>query len=324
MDMGIDLWMASVALGFVYIIVVGILALAVRISRPKPPPRVGFQEIQGRAVRMRDVIAPAAAAAVLGFFVSLAASFVHANFSSPLAERLEVNSVTYLYLLGAGVLLAFFALILLVEKTRGAARDVTQHPATINRAAEAMLRGVKIEDLESVDLSRNLARWRDGRGKSALRLVFGRESSPNLNELFKHYGSAIRSGKLPRAFALRLYSASLKDFPTRGVLLFLVFGVPFWFTSVAPVVALTLGESGAALAAYVCIPVAFLFAQAGVTYAYLRANARFTARWYRIDAIELPAAEKRINLLVQAKQSRRDGRGAVFIEGCWMPSDEPS
>lgn len=297
MDVGIDLWTASVALALVYVILVGIFALAVRLSRPKPPPRVGFHEIQGRAVRMRDVIAPAAAAVVLGFFVSLAASFVHANFKSPLVERLNLDSVTYLYLLGAGVLIAFLALVVLVEKTRGAARDVTQHPATINRAAEAMLRGVKIEDLEPIDLSRNLHRWRGGRGKSALRMTFGRKSSSHLNELFRHYGSTIRSGKLPRTFAFRLYSASLKDFPIRGVILLLIFGIPFWFTSVAPVVALTLGARGANLAAYVCIPVVFLFAQAGVTYAYLRANARYTARWYRIDAIELSSAKRRIDRL---------------------------
>lgn len=61
------LWGLLVVLATVYAVVIFGCALAVLLSRPKIPQRPSFFEMHNRAIRMRDVVLPAVAAAILGF-----------------------------------------------------------------------------------------------------------------------------------------------------------------------------------------------------------------------------------------------------------------
>src|SRR5690606_140967 len=301
-------------LSVAYIAMVAGLAFVMLWTRPKAPSRKTYSELRESAVRTRDVLLPAAAAAVLGIFVSLTASFVHENFSAPIADRFELSAMSYLCFLALGGLVSFALLAVLLEKLGASARDLARHPASINRAATLLGRGRMIEDLEAWDLERSLARWKKQKGKSAARIVVGATASPHLNELLDAHAEVLKSEVLPRGFSWSLFVAKVKHFWWIGFLLPVACGATLLsvvFAWVADVV-----EHGASsLASWTSVAVlAFLVLVPLSTILYLFADAKYTIRMFRIDRIELRAAERRIEDLMMADREPRASEDLVVVE----------
>lgn len=295
------LWGLLVVLATAYAVVTFGCALAVLLSRPKIPHRPSFFEIHNRAIRMRDVVLPVIAAAILGFFVSLAASFAHEGFSSPLADRYELSGTTYVYLTIMGTLLSLLGLVLTVEKVRGDAISAARHPASINRAAEVLLLGKEIEGLESRDLERNLTHWQARAAKSATRIILWRGESPNMNRLLQSSRRDLRGRRLPEGFTTQLFIASIRDYPTRGILAICGFVVSFLAGVLAASLSVVSGWDGGGLVIGIGLPLAVVLLQLVSACLYLRFNARFVARCWRIDEIELLSARRRIKRLMRPK-----------------------
>lgn len=303
-------WELGVVLSGAYIVSIIGMAVVILVSRPKVPPTLRFSEIHERALETRNVLLPAAAAAVLGLFVSMIASFVHGDFSSPLAVNLEMNAAEYLLLLGMGAVLSFAVLALLLEKMSVAARHVTRHPASINRAAGVLLHGKEIDDLDAVDLHDNLEAWKRQRGKSAARVMLGRGASPRLNALLREHDQMIRGEKLTWRFTVQLLAAKTSDFWWTGVVL-----LGALISTSVFIVVTSLTETGSSDLSLdwqgrLTVSLACVVAQVLVTLLYLHADAKHVVRVYRIDRIELGAAEKRIDSLRnRAKTAAAPRRG---------------
>lgn len=276
----------------------------VAFSRPKIPNRISFFEMQSRAVRMRDVALPAIAAAVLGFFVSLAASYVHSGFTAPIATILDIPGPTYVYLMFVGVAISLVGFLALMDRMRSDAVSLAGHPASINRAAELLLRGKEVEGLEADDLCRNLDRWQRKAGREAMRIVVWRRDSPHVNSLLQEVRRGRRRPRRPRRAGGRLLFASFADQHLRGVLVFLGFAVPFAASIAALVIALAAPGSNAGESWRIVFPVLQVL---GVLL-FLRFNARFVILCWRIDEIELRAAKRRIARLKAASSAEGDTR----------------
>ena len=305
-------WELAIVLSSAYVVTLVAIAVVIHSTRPKVPPRLRFTEIHERALETRNVLLPAAAAAVLGFFVSLIASFVHDDFASAVATRLKMGVFDYLLLLFLGAVLSFAVLAFLLEKMSVAARDVTRHPASINRAAGVLLLGKEIDDLDAADLKANLDAWKQQRGKSAARVMVGRGASPRLNALLHDHDRTLRSEKLSSSFSFRLFIAKAADFwwtgalPVGALVLTSVFIV---VTSLAGAYGsdLQLDWKGRLAVSLLCVIVQVL-----ATWLYLRADAKHLVRVYRIDRIELGAAERRIATL-QNEETATDAPRRGFV-----------
>lgn len=295
------LWGLLVMLATVYAVVIFGCALAVLLSRPKIPQRPSFFEMHNRAIRMRDVVLPAVAAAILGFFVSLAASFAHEGFSSPLADRYELSNATYVYLAIMGALLSLLGLVITVEKVRGDAISTARHPASINRAAEVLLLGKEIEGLEPRDLERNLAHWQARAARSATRIILWRGESPNMNRLLQSSRRDLKGRRLPKGFATQLFIASIRDYPARGTLAIGGFVVSFLAGVLAASLSIASGWGKGGMVIGAGFPLSVVLLQLVSACLYLRFNARFVARCWRIDEIELLSARRRIKRLMRPR-----------------------
>ena len=205
----------------------------------RAPSRVSFFEMQARAVRMKDVVIPAMAAAALGFFVSLAASFVDGGFSAPIATVLDIAGSTYLYLVFVGVIVSMAGFLVLMDWMRSDVRGLVRHPSSINRAAELLLRGKEVQGLEVHDLRRSLDLWQAKAGREAMRVVIWRNDSPHVNALLQEVRKAERRPCRPRHVSVRLLWASFADQRIRGVLLALGFFGPCVMSIAATCVALS-------------------------------------------------------------------------------------
>lgn len=305
-------WEGAAALAITYIITTAIVAAGLTLSTPKSPKRLSYSQLRGRAVQTRDVLLPAGAAAVLSFFVSMIASFVHEDFSSPLALRFGLDASSYLYLAFVGAVLSFVALALMLEKIGIAGRDVTRHPASINRAAELLGRGREIDDLDATDLERNLANWKLQQGKSAARVILGGDSSPRLNTLLWEHEKTHLKEKLPRWFWVRFFVAKTADFWWTGAILLGALVTTSGLLVVTNLVELSPSEiqpdgRGRAVLSLCCVLLQIL-----VTLWLLRADAKRVVRAYRIDRIELAAAERRVAALrARARPVAAPRRGFV-------------
>lgn len=302
-------WELAVVLSIAYSAVLTGIAIVVVTTRPKCPHRVSFTEIQERAVRTRDVILPAAAAVVLGFFVSLAAGFVHDDFRSPLAERLHWEAAQYLYLLVMGGLLSFALFGMLLIKIGSAARDVAHHPSSINRAAELLNRGKEVDDLDALDLERNLVEWKVRRGHSAARVMIGLSPSTRINRLLLNHEWALRTERLPRWFSVKLFAAKTADYWWSGAtLLVALCGTGLFVIVTGLIIVSDQGPSGGVrgVVALLCV-----CGEVAATLVFLRMDALHVARTYRIDRIELAAAERRISRLLQKPTAVPEPRGAL-------------
>ena len=309
-----------------FVMTVTFIAIMVAGSSPLVPVRIDFHEIQGRALRVRDIGLPSAAAVVLGFFVSLAASLVHSNFEAPIAVGLGLNPVAYLGFLFFGASLSFSILMFFLERVRTGARDLARHPSSINRAADAMLRGARLDNLEPRELQRNLTRWERGRGASAMRSTPGARSSPLINAVFAEYAPKFRIDHLPRGFTRQLTKAYLGDFPRAGYFVLAVAGV----AAAAAVTGLALGTvlaiRGDVPAWMPAVPVALLIGQGGASAWCLRAEARLAIRRYRIDSIELQAAHRRLARLLREPDPVPPPAGLLgklVARLCWSNPDRP-
>jgi hypothetical protein len=279
----------------------------VALSRPKVPNRVTFFEMQSRAVRLRDVALPAIAAAVLGFFVSLAASYVHSGFAAPIVTMLGLSGTAYVYLLFVGVVVSLAGLLALMDRMRSDARSLARSPASINRAAELLLRGSGVEGLDADDLRRNLERWQARAGREAMRTVLWRKDSPHVNVVLQEVRRGRRRPRRPRRAGRRLLLASFADQRLRGVLVTLGFAVPFAAGIVAVGMILAVPGSSAGEGWRFVFPI--LQVLGGLL--FVRFNARFVILCWRIEEIELRAAKRRIARLVPASAHcatrRQDG-----------------
>lgn len=291
------MWEFAIVLSVAYTVTIASLGVILWVTRPKTPPTRRFSEIHESAVEVREILLPTAAAAVLGFFVSLAASAVYENFSPKHDVALDVGALNYLLLSLVGALLAFAVLAILLEKVRVTARDVTRHPASINRAAGLLIHGKEIDDLDAATLGGNLEAWKRQRGKSAAGVTLGRSASPRLNALLRAHDRMLRTEKLPRWFAIRLFAAKAGDFWWTGVVLL----VPLVLTSGLVVATSLLGGSGPEreleTQERLMISLLCVVAQLLAVLLYLRWDAKHFIRVYRIDRIELYAAEKRVAAL---------------------------
>lgn len=263
-------------------------------SRQKIPSRVSFFEMQARAVRMRDVALPALAAALLGFFVSLASSFVHSGFSAPIATMLNLAGSSYVYLVFVGVVVSFVGLLALMDMMRSDARSLARHPASINRAAVLLLRGRDVDGLEVDDLHRNLESWQARAGREALRTVFGRKDSPRVNSLLQEIRKGERRPNIPSQVGIRLLRAAFADLRLRGALVALGFAVPLAASFAALIMAFASENPMADEAWRLVLPLVCLALQILGGLLFLRLNARFVIRCWRINEIELRAAKRRI------------------------------
>lgn len=290
-------WEFAIVLSVAYTVTIASLGVILWLTRPKTPPTRRFSEIHESAVEVREILLPTAAAAVLGFFVSLAASTVYDNFSPKHDLTLDVGTLNYLLISLVGALLAFAVLAILLEKVRVTARDVTRHPASINRAAGLLLQGKEVADLDAATLKGNLEAWKRQRGKSAAGVMLGRGASPRLNALLQAHDRVLRTEKLPRWFTFRLFVAKAGDFWWTGVVLL----VPLLLTSVLVVVASLVDGNGPGreleAPGRLAISLLCVFVQLLAVLLYLRWDARHFIRVYRIDRIELNAAEKRVAAL---------------------------
>lgn len=303
------LWKSAFVLSVGYIVTIVSIAVVILASRPKAPPTRRFAEIHESAVEVREILLPTAAAAALGFFVSLAASVVHENFSPKHITKLEVGTLNYLLVTLWCALLAFVILAILLEKVRVTARDVARHPASINRAAGLLIHGKEIDDLDAEDLRGNLEAWKRLRGKSAARVMLGRGASPRLNMLFQGHEMALRKENLPPRFSLKLFTAKFADFWWTGVILL----VPLVLISSFTVFASLFSAEGWGFQFKIdetlLISLLLVIVQIFATFLFLWADAKHAVRVYRIDRIELRAAEKRVATLQRkvevGKVSRR-------------------
>ncbi len=276
----------------------------VAFSRPKVPNRVTFFEMQSRAMRMRDVALPAIAAALLGFFVSLAASYVHSGFAAPIATMLDLSGATYVYLLSVGVVVSLAGLLALMDRMRSDARSLARSPASINRAAELLLRGSGVEGLDADDLRRNLERWQARAGREAMRTVLWRKDSPHVNAVLQEVRRGRRRPRRPKRAGRRLLLASFADQRLRGVLVAVGFVAPFVAGIVALFMALAAADPNAGAGWRIVLPVLQLL---GVLL-FVRFNARFVILCWRIEEIELRAAKRRIARLKAALSIDHDTR----------------
>lgn len=275
----------------------------VALSRPKVPNRVTFFEMQSRAVRMRDVALPAIAAALLGFFVSLAASYVHSGFAAPIVTMLGLSGTAYVYLLFVGVVVSLAGLLALMDKMRSDARSLARSPASINRAAELLLRGSGVEGLDADDLRRNLERWQARAGREAMRTVLWRKESPHVNAVLQEVRRGRRRPRRPKRAGRRLLLASFADQRLRGVLVAVGFVAPFAAGIVAFGVALAAPDANAGAGWRIVLPVLQMLG--GLLFVWF--NARFVILCWRIEEIELRAAKRRIARL-KAASAKRDVR----------------
>ncbi|WP_193119437.1 hypothetical protein, partial [Brachybacterium tyrofermentans] len=288
------LWGLLVFICVSYAVVLSIYALTVILDRPKIPRRDTFFEIRNRAITMRDVVLPAVAAALLGFFVSLAASFVHEGFYSPFADRYRLSGASYMYSATVCALILLLGLVLAIGKVRGDAKGVTRHPASINRAAAVLLRGQEIEGLEPRDLERNLSAWQARAGKSAARVFLWRGESPNMNKLLQCSRSDLKRNTLPKGFPVRLLTASVRDFRLRGILATCGFSASLFSGVLAIIVALASEWGSGALAVGVGIPLVFVVLQVVSGYLYVRYNARFVVRNGGVKAWKQHGVRRRV------------------------------
>ena len=297
-------WELLMTVTATHVIILWGFCAVVRFTRPRVPNRVSFFEMQARAVRVRDVVLPAIAAAILGFFVSLAASFVHGGFSAPVATVLHLQGSTYIYAVFVGVMVSLLGFLLLMDRIRSDARSLVRHPASINRAAVLLQRGKDVEGLEAYDLRKSLDQWQARAGREAMRIYLWRKDSPHANALLQELRRASSRPQRPRGLSVRLLRASVADQRLRGVLMILGFVVPFCASAVAACVAIVDPEGNAAgwriAAPLVC---AVLQLVGGAV--FLRLNATYVIRCWRIDEIELRAAKRRITRLLAEHPTAR-------------------
>lgn len=293
-------WDLLVTVSGTHVVILWILVTVVGFSKVKIPSRVSFFEMQARAVRIRDVSLPAVAAAILGFFVSLAASYVHSGFSAPIASMLGLAGISYPYIVFSGATVSFAVFLILMDRMPSDAKSLARHPASINRAADLLLRGKEVDGLEVDDLQRNLDQWQARAGREALRSVIGRKDSPHVNALLQEVRKGERRPRRPRRAGRRLLHASFADQRLRGVLVSLGFAVPFMASIVSLYTALAFADLNAGEGWRIVVPLVLLAFQVLGGLLFLSLNARFVILCWRLNEIELRAAKRRIARLRKA------------------------
>lgn len=127
--------------------------------------------------------------------------------------------------------------------------------------------------------------------------MLGRGASPRLNALLRAHDRVLRAEELPRWFTFRLLAAKAGDFWWTGVVLL----VPLFLTSSLVVVTSLVDGNGPGreleLPGRLLVSLLCVVAQMLSVLLYLRWDARHFIRVYRIDRIELNAAEKRVATL---------------------------